>query len=187
MEDAPMPEWKRRLLGLGLPCSLALAFDMGLTMYNQPAEYWAGDCSRTVEGNPFYRELFEIHPVAATAGFGLWAGIILTWVVFMPEVVAVILAIAIVLGHTAGGYDGMVVATVLADGADHGIGPRWFQTLHGVLFVSAAVLALGVHWLLRTARLDCPEPRNRRFHPVARWSLLGVASAVACYMYLIPR
>ena len=46
-----MPEWKRRLLGLGLPCLLAFAFDIGLTMYNQPAEYWAGDYSRTTEAH----------------------------------------------------------------------------------------------------------------------------------------
>ena len=49
-----MPQWKRRLLGLGLPCLLAFAFDIGMTMYGQPAQYWAGDYSRTPEGAPFF-------------------------------------------------------------------------------------------------------------------------------------
>jgi hypothetical protein len=127
-EDKPMPEWKCRLLGLGLPCLLAFAFDIGLTLYNQPMEYWAGDYGRTTEGAPFFRKLYEIHPLAAVAGYGLWAGSILAWIVFTPEVVAVILAIAIVFGHTAGGYAGLVAATVTADGAGFDIGPRWFQT-----------------------------------------------------------
>lgn len=182
-----MPEWKCRLLGLGLPCLLAFAFDIGLTMYNHPAEYWAGDYSRTVEGAPFFRKLFEIHPLAAVASYGLWAGIILMWIVFMPEVVAVILAITIVFGHTAGGYAGLAAATWTPDGAGFDIGPRWFQTLHGVLFVSATALGWGVHWSLRTARLDSGESKSQRLHPVARWGLLGLASAVACYMYLIPQ
>jgi hypothetical protein len=187
MEDKPMPEWKRRLLGLGLPCLLAFAFDIGLTLYNQPAEYWVGDYSRTTEGAPFQRKMYEIHPLAAVAGHGLWAGIILTWILFMPEVVAVILAIAIVFGHTAGGYTGLGTATGTADGSAFGIGPRWFQSLHGVLFVSATVLGLGVYWSLWTARLDSGEPRSQRLHPLTRWSLLGIASALACYMCLIPQ
>lgn len=182
-----MPEWKRRLLGLGVPCLLAFAFDIGLTMYAQPAEYWGGDYSRVREGAPFFRKLFQIHPLAAVAGDGLWAGIILTWILFLPEVVAVILAIAIVFGHTAGGYVFLANATALAGGAGFDIGPRWFQTLQGVLFISATVLGLGVHWSLRTARLDSGEPKSQRLHPVARWGLLGLASAVACYMYLIPQ
>lgn len=172
-----MPKWKRRLLGLGLPCLLAFSFDFVLTMYNQPAEYWAGDYSRTVEGNPFFRMLFEIHPLAATAGFALWATIILAWIVLMPEVLAVILAVAIVFGHTAGGYAGM----------GFGIEPRWFQTIHGVLFVSATVLGLGVHWLFRRASLELGKPEHQRLHPAARWGLLVAASALACYMFLIPQ
>ena len=182
-----MPLWKRRLLGLGVPCLLAFAFDVGLTFYNQPAEYWAGDYSRTTEGAPFHRRLYEIHPLAAAGGYALWAGIILTWIVFMPEVVAVILAVAIVFGHTAGGYLGLNVATLTADGGAFAIGPRWFQTLHGVLLISASVLGAGVNWSLRSARRDARVPKDQRLHPVVRWSMLGVASAAACYMYLIPQ
>jgi len=172
-----MPQWKRRLLGLGLPCLLAFAFDIGMTMYGQPAQYWAGDYSRTTEGAPFFRKLYEIHPLAAIAGNGLWAAIIVTWILLMPEVVAVILAIAIVFGHTAGGYTWLHL----------GLQCRWFQTLHGVLFISASVLGVGVHWSLRLARREYDEPEKWRLHPVVRWSLIGVASAFACYMFLIPQ
>src|SRR6266852_3031289 len=98
-----MPDWKRRLLGLGLPCMLAFLFDTGLTLHGQPAEYWAGDYSSSTEGAPFFRKLFEMHPAAAVAGEGLWAVIILVLILLLPEVPAVILTITIVLGHMAGG------------------------------------------------------------------------------------
>ena len=182
-----MPEWKRRLLGLGVPCLLAFAFDIGLTLYNQPAEYWAGDYSRTTEGAPFLRKLYEIHPLAAIAGNGLWSGIILTWVLFLPEPLAVILAIAIVFGHTAGGYIGLNAATATASGSAFGIAPRWFQSLHGVLFVSATVLGVGMYWFLRAARSCAGRPKDQRQHPVLRWCLLAVASGLAYYMFLVPQ
>jgi hypothetical protein len=156
---------------------LAFSFDIGLTMHGQPAEYWAGDYSQTTEGAPFFRKLYKRHPLVAAAGDVLWAAIILTWILLLPEVLAVILTIAIVFGHTAGGYTWLGL----------GFECRWFQTLHGVLLISASVLGVGVHWSLRSARLDGPNPKQKRLHPAVRWSLLGVATAIACYMFLIPQ
>jgi hypothetical protein len=172
-----MPEWKRRLLGLGIPCLLAFAFDIGLTMHGQPAAYWAGDYSRTTEGAPFFRKLFEIHPLAEAAGEALWAGVIVVGLLLLPEVLAVILAVAVVFGHTGGGYTWL----------GWPIESRWFQTLHGVLFVSATVLGLGLYWLLHVARREAESATTRRLHPVVRWGLIGIAGGLACYMYLIPQ
>ena len=74
----------------------------------------------------------------------------------LPEVLAAIVAIAIVFGHTAGGFTWL-----------HIIPERhWFQTLHGLLFISATVLGLGLHWSLRKARLD--ETAGPRLSPLIR-------------------
>jgi hypothetical protein len=172
-----MAELKRRLLGLGLPCLLAFSFDVGMTLHGQPVAYWAGDYSQTNEGSPFFRNLFMVHPLAAVAGEGLWAGIIVTWILLMPEVVAVILAVAIVFGHSAGGYTWLGVV----------LQARWFQTLHGVLLISATVLGAGLHWMLWVAPRAGDALQKRHVHPLIRWSLLVAASALACYMYLIPQ
>jgi hypothetical protein len=172
-----MPSWKRRLVGFGLPCLLAFSFDVGLTLYGQPAEYWAGDYRQTTEGAPFFRRLYQIHPLAATAGDILWAAIILTWVLLLPEVLAVILTIAVVFGHTAGGYTWL----------GFGLECRWFQTLHGVLFISASGLGAGMYWALWSDTLDRRTPNLMGLRPVFRWSLLAVATAIACYMFLIPQ
>jgi hypothetical protein len=172
-----MADWKCRLLGLGLPCFLAWLFDVGMTFHGQPAAYWAGDYGRTTEGSPFFARLFEIHPLAAVAGEVLWLSIIFTWLLLMPEVLAVILAVAIVFGHTAGGFTwfGLLLER------------RWFQTLHGIFFVSATVLGVGLYWFLWIGRRPDSVRQERRLHPVFRWSLLAVASALAIYFYLIPQ
>jgi hypothetical protein len=172
-----MPGWKRRLLGLGLPCVLAFLFDVGLTMHGQPEAYWAGDYRQTNEGAPFFRKLYIIHPLAVAAGEALWLAVILTWVLLLPEVLAVVLTVAVVLGHTAGGCTWLFRVMEV----------RWFQTAHGVIFASATILGLGLYGFLYGKRLaQAALPASRR-HPLLRWGLIVIASGVACYMYLIPQ
>jgi hypothetical protein len=147
-----------------------------MTLHGQPAEYWAGDYSQTNEASPVFCKLFQVHPAAALAGEGLWAGIILVWVVLLPEVLATIAAIAIVFGHTAGGFTWLPIIPDC----------RWFQTLDGLLVISAAVLGSGLHWSLRNARLEHGATKLP-LSPVMRWIVIGVALAIACYLYLIPQ
>ena len=97
-----MPEWKRRLWGMGLPCLLAFLLDAGHTLHGQPAEYWAGNYTDTTEGTPYFRLLFMIHPLAVIAGYLVWVGLLIGLLILLPEVLAVILSIAIVFGHTNG-------------------------------------------------------------------------------------
>src|SRR4051794_24914098 len=99
-----MPDWNRRLVGLGVPCLLAFLLDSGLTLHGQPAEYWAGQYTFTTEGAPLMRRLYMAHPLAAVGGYLAWAGILCGLLVLLPEVLAVILSIAVVFGHVAGAY-----------------------------------------------------------------------------------
>src|SRR5215468_3485131 len=95
---------KRHLLGVGIPCLLAVLLDAGLTTLGQSQEYWNGDYSAVNEGNPFFRNLFAIHPGAAIAGYVVWAGILIGLVLLLPEVLAVVLSMAVVFGHVGGAY-----------------------------------------------------------------------------------
>src|SRR5262249_14514998 len=98
-------DWKRRLLGLGLPCLLAFLLDTGLRLRAQPEAYWAGNYHFILqEGSPFLRALYTWHPLAAVAGYALWAAIITGLLVLLPEWLAVILSLAIGVGHIGGAH-----------------------------------------------------------------------------------
>ena len=134
-----MPDWKRRLVGLGLPCLLALLLDTTLTLRGQPADYWAGDYAVTTEGGPFFRPAYALHPRAAVLGHGLWAGLFLTLLVLLPEVPAVVLTIVVTFTHVAGARSWLT--------PDWGADPHH---LANALFVGAALaLGAGLHWVLR--------------------------------------
>jgi hypothetical protein len=171
-----MADWQRRLLGMGLPCLLALLLDTGLTLHGQPAEYWAGDYARTTEGAPFFRKLYVLHPLAGIAGVGAWAGIALSLLVLLPEVPAVVFAIAIVFGHTAGAYTWV-----------GSLSAAWYQIANGMFLASAAVLGVGLHWAVRSSALAGVTESARRLPAAARWGLIVILTAAAGYMYLVPQ
>jgi hypothetical protein len=117
-----------------------------------------------------------MHPLAAVAGYGLWASIVLVLILLLPEVLAVILAIVVVFGHTAGGYTWLVPIEW----------PHWYQTGHGAPLVAATVLGVGLHWSLRQSRSASPPATANQLRPLARWGMIVLAIGLACYMYLVP-
>lgn len=170
-----MANWKVRLLGLGIPCLLAFLLDSGLTMHGQPPQYWAGDYSCTNEGAPFMRRLFMIHPAAAVGGYALWVSLMFGLLILAPEVVAVILSIAIVFGHTAGAYTWLIP-----------MGPMigWYQTANGMFLVSAIILGIGIRWTVRTSLTV--QQTGMRMSPWLRWGLILLMLVVGCSMIFVP-
>ena len=171
-----MSNARRRLIGMALPCLLALALDAGLTLRGQPKEYWAGDYSQTTEGAPFHRKLFAIHPAAAVAGYAAWAGILVGLILLLPESLAVVFSIAVVFGHTAGAYTWL----------DGGITVGWFQTARGMLPTSAVVLGAGLYWSLSEGGQREAKGANRPRNPFVRWGLIAALFGIACYMIFFP-
>jgi hypothetical protein len=169
-----MADWKRRVLGMGVPCLLAFLLDSSLTLHGQPAEYWAGNYTHTTEGAPFMRRLYMIHPLAAVAGYLVWAGLMFGLLVLLPEVLAVILSIAIVFGHVAGAYTWMLPITV-----------GWYQTVNGMFLVTAIVLGVGLHWSLR-APVQTDATSTRRLPTWLRWGLITLFFGTGCSMIFAP-
>src|SRR5260370_28494703 len=101
-EDFGVANWQRRLIGLGLPCLLPWMLDVGLTLHGQPAAYWAGDYARTTEGAAFYRRLYAVHPAAGVGEHLVWVGLVGGLLVLLPAAPAVVLALAVAVGHTWG-------------------------------------------------------------------------------------
>ena len=180
-----MAVWKRRLLGMGVPCLLALALDAMLTMCGQPDGYWAGNYSQTTEGSPIFRQFFVLGPVAAIAGNAAWAGVLIGLILLLPEALAVSLSLAVVLGHTAGAamwLDGLVTVGRLGGGVAAG----WFQTARGMLPVAAVVLGAGLYWSLREPGQEQARGAHRPCNPWLRWGLVAALLGIGAYMMLFP-
>lgn len=180
-----MADWKRRVLGMGVPCLLAFALDATLTMWGQPQEYWAGNYSLTTEGAPFFRQFCVMGPAAAIAAYAAWAGLVIGLILLLPEALAVSLSIAVVFGHTAGAsmwLDGLITVGRLGGGITVG----WFQTAHGMFPAAAVVLGIGLCWSLREPGQGQANGADRPWNPLLRWSLVVALLAMAAYMFLFP-
>jgi hypothetical protein len=171
-----MANWKIRLLGLGIPCLLAFLLDSGLTLHGQPAQYWAGNYNYTNEGWPLMRRLFMMHPLAVVGGYAVWVGMMFGLLILLPEVIAVILSIAIVFGHTAGAYTWLIPM---------GLTTGWYQTANGMFLVSAILLGIGIRWTVRAGtRVNGNSARH--MSPWLRWGLILLFLAVGCSMIFVP-
>jgi hypothetical protein len=168
-----MANWQRRLIGLGLPCLFALLLDDGLTLHGQPTEYWAGDYSQTTEAAPFNHRLYVWHPVAAVGGHLLWAGVLGGLLLLLPEVLAVVLAIAAVFGHTAGAYT-WVQAMLFRTYSVEATG--WYQAANGMFLLSALIVGVGIRWTVRSTALQAESVSGRRLPGWVRW--ISVAALV---------
>ena len=171
-----MAHWQRRLLGLGFPCLLPFLLDTGLTLRAQPAAYWAGNYGfMLTERSPFLRALYTWHPLAAVAGYALWAAIIAGLLVLLPECLAVILSLAVGVCHIGGAYS-WVKPTM---------GTWESQITSGILVVSGLALGFGLHWYLRSSKFGAVEGgKQGRWVGVLRWCCIVSLFGFGYFMYI---
>jgi hypothetical protein len=166
---------KRRLLGMGLPFLLVFLLDWGLTLYGQPAEYWAGNYTCTLEGGPFFRRLFMIHPLAAIAGQVVWVVVILVLLVLLPEVLASILFIFVVYEHMNGAYTWMIPAITIGR----------YQFGIGIGLAAAIISGVGLHWSQRAPAQNV-ETSERPLPTWLRYALITLLSIWAFVIVFAP-
>jgi hypothetical protein len=173
-----MAEWKRRLLGLGLPCLLAFLLDTALRVRAQPARYWAGDYDFILqEGSTFVRRLYTWHPLAAIAGYGLWAALVAGLLLLLPRMLAVILTLIVVFGHLGGVYSWLA----------GDLGAWWYQLANAMFLVMGIGLGVGVHWYLRSFSLgDAKSGEERGWFAAVRWCCIGVLFGTGYFLFLGP-
>ena len=83
---------------LSAPFLLSL-IDLSVTLLFQPEEYWQGDRSTVVEGNPIARWAFSIHPLMIIPGFVGWYAIVIPLILKSPAWIGLRVHIFLVLGH----------------------------------------------------------------------------------------
>lgn len=180
-----MANWQRRLLGLGLPCLLAWAMDVALTLHGQPQEYWAGDYARSTEGAPFYFRLYTLHPIAGVGGHLLWIGLVVSLVVQLPEVYAVVLALAVAFGHTWGAST-WVTRTLVTRAAWGSPTPiDWYQATNGLFLAAAVATGVGVWWVVRSSAQD-QTGETSRLAGWQRWALITMLLTAAAAIVFVP-
>jgi hypothetical protein len=92
----------RQRLWLCLPPLLVCLGDQVATFWNQPSDYWAGHYWATWEQSPHGAWLMTRHPLAylgAALGYMLLFTVV---ILLLPRRLALVGAIALVLGHTWG-------------------------------------------------------------------------------------
>ena len=124
-----------RLLGLCLPALLVWALDISFTLAGQSADYWSGHYALVNERSPTFNQWLQVHPAAFALGAIVWAGIFVGIILLLPDVLALIMSIAVTLGHTVG------AATWLLWGFGYG-----YQLCNALFLCSAIALGLGIRY-----------------------------------------
>jgi hypothetical protein len=147
------------MVGMGLPFLLAFLPDTALAI-----------CSRsTIVDGILFRALAQLHPQAFSLGYLFWAGAIIALLLLLPELLAVVLTIAVVFGHAAGAY--LQLTTVL--------GSWWYQAANLLFLFAAISLGTGLTWSARAAPPAGHAITLMGMSARTRWGLVAMFSAVA--------
>src|SRR5262245_49692802 len=96
----PNSSWQR--LWLCVPPITLSAFDGCLTLWGQPAAYWAGDRAAVNEANPLGAWLLAVHPLAFTASGVPYVLLVAGAIFWLPRRCSEVAAVLIGLTHAVG-------------------------------------------------------------------------------------
>lgn len=162
-----------RLLGLCLTPILFSILDATLTLTGQSAEYWAGHFSQVNEASPTFHQLLAIHPVAFAVGILAWIVIYSVLILLLPETLALIVSIAVTMGHTVGSATWIVYRFQFG-----------YQAANGLFLVAAVALGLGIQLGWKAVpRDEYHLPLSMRMRSLASLVLF----AIGVYLFLWPR
>jgi hypothetical protein len=127
------------------PVALCL-LDQTVTLVGQPKSYWVGNYTDALEGNPWFNWLLQRHPLAFEAGIAAWILLFCSLILLMPRLGAMVISIAVVLGHTWG------TATWLCWRVRHGY---WLSI--GLFLTSAILIVWTWETFSRKNRVEKPS------------------------------
>ena len=81
--------------------SLLFLIDISLTLWGQPASYWAGDYTSAIETSPEVRRVMMIHPALLFLMIAVWMGVIVLLIHLLPRLFAELFSVATTIAHTA--------------------------------------------------------------------------------------
>ena len=165
---------RQRFLGLCLPPLVFCASDATLTLIGQSAQYWQGQRTSVNELSPTFNYLLTVHPAAFAAGMAGWAAIFVIVLLLLPDTLALIVSVVIVLGHAAG------TATWLCYHFKFG-----YQMCNGLFLLAAVAIGIGVRWGWQAGPNEAV--RLDRIPQLLRWTVILLLVGIGVYLFLWPR
>ncbi|MGD0897022.1 MAG: hypothetical protein ABR915_04240 [Thermoguttaceae bacterium] len=165
---------RQRFLGLCLPPLVFCALDATVTLMGQSTEYWQNQWADVNEIAPTFHYLLTVHPAAFAVGMAGWAVIFVMVLFLLPDTLALIVSVAIVLGHAGG--------TVAWLGYHFKFS---YQMCNGLALLAAVAIGTGVRWGWQATPNEAL--RLDRMPQVWRWTLILLLGGIGVYLFLWPR
>ena len=163
----------RRLLGLCVPPVLFCTLDATMTLLGQSHAYWSGNYRAVNEMSPVFNRLLQLHPIAYVLGTAVWAAVFFSIIVVLPETLALIITLAVTIGHAAGAATWFLLR-----------GGHAYQLIMLLWLLAAVVLALGIRYGYRAYKPG--EYILDRWPMAVRWVMSAVLFAIGAYLFLWP-
>lgn len=161
-----------RRLVLATPGATLGQLDGGITLYGQSSAYWSGVYADANEASPTFHWLLTIHPAAFEVGILLWLSIFAAALLLVGDVLALVLGIAVALGHAFG------IATWLMFHYDA------YQAVNALMLGTAVLLGTCIH---RASAAGSNEPYAfRGWSAPRRHAVAAVLVGIGFYLFLIP-
>ena len=163
-----------RPLWLVVPPALLCILDFGLTLYGQSQSYWSGNFGNVNEISPSFARYLAIHPLAFVGAGFLWIIIFSAIVILLPEILALTVSIAIVIGHMGG------AATWFAYRFHN------YQACNGLFLVTAFIVVLSFKQGQNDDGTSAFDWRRTGLPSWVRWVIVAALMAIPIWWFLIP-
>jgi hypothetical protein len=165
----------RRALLLLLPPIALCALDMGLTLFGQPEAYWAGDYSAVREQSPSFAHYLSIHPAVFCAAAALWIIIFSLLILLLPEMLALLLSVAVTIGHMAGAATWLIYRFNV------------YQLFNVLFLVTSGLVVFSIKFGQASDGRSAIDWARTGLPPWVRWLAIAVLIILPCWWFLIPR
>ncbi len=165
----------RNALWLLLPPISLCVLDNGLTLYGQPDSYWAGDYSSVSEMSPSFNHFLSLHPLVYVAACLLWAAIFSALILLLPEMMALTVVVAIVIGHMAGAASWLAYRF------------HSYQSCNVLFLVTSGLIVVAFKRGQNNEGRSAINWARTRFPGWSRWLVIAALVALPLWWFVIPR
>jgi len=171
MQTAILP---RNTFWLLLPPIAMCLLDNGITLYGQSNAYWNGNYADVNELSPSFAHFLSIHPLAFLGAVLLWIVIFSTLILLLPEKLALMLMVAIVIAHMAGAASWLVYRF------------HSYQSGNLLVLVTSVLIVFAFKRGQNTDGLSAFNWERTGFPSWVRWLVILGLAAIPVWWYIVP-